>query len=147
MLDISRGSATMVGTGQKHGHKQTVNVQMLNDFIVKEGVDNIALLKIDVEGWEHQVLLGAGDLLSKKEAPILVVEFNSTQETEGATPQDVYEFILNANEYKAFTAQRGKQLLSPLVPIAGVADLPVNDNIFYMLPSHIEALPKAMFQP
>jgi len=147
MPEISRGSATMVDTGKKHGHKQMVHVQTLNEFIAKEEIRNIALLKIDVEGWEHQVLLGAGDLLSKKNAPILVVEYNSTQETEGVTPQDVYEFILKANEYKAFTPQRGKQLLSPLVPITSISDLPVNDNIFYMLPSHIEDLPKAMFQP
>jgi len=147
MLDISRGSATMVDARENQGHKQMVNVQTLNEFIAKEGIENIALLKIDVEGWEHQVLLGAGDLLSKKDAPILVVEYNSTQKTEGVTPQGVYEYILTVNEYKAFTPQSGKQLLSPLAPIKSISDLPVNDNIFYLLPSQIEALPKAMFQP
>ena len=60
---------------------------------------------------------------------------------------EVYEYILTTNEYKAFKAKGGKQLLFPLVPIRGISDLPVNDNIFYMLPSRVEALPKAMFQP
>jgi FkbM family methyltransferase len=146
-LDLSRGSASMVGTGKSSHSEHSVNVRSLNDFIEQKGVDNIAVLKIDVEGWEQQVLLGAGDLLCKRDAPMWVIEHNSTQQTEGATPEEVYKYILAANEYMAFKSKGGKQLLSPLVPITRVADLPVNDNIFYMLPSHIETLPKAMFQP
>ena len=63
------------------------------------------------------------------------------------TSVEVYAYILTTKEYKAFKSKGGKQLLSPLVPIRGISDLPVNDNIFYMLPSRVEALPKAMFQP
>ncbi|HIA06024.1 MAG TPA: FkbM family methyltransferase [Flavobacteriales bacterium] len=146
-LELSRGSASMVGAETSGRYEQMVHVQTLNDFVVKEGVDNIGLLKIDVEGWEQQVLLGAGDLLGKRDAPIWVVEHNNTQKTEGAIPEEVYEYILATNEYTAFKSKGGKQLLSPLVPISSISELPINDNIFYLLPSHVEALPKAMFQP
>ena len=60
---------------------------------------------------------------------------------------EVYEYILATNEYKAFKSKGGKQILSPLVPVSSISELPINDNIFYMLPSHVEELPKAMFQP
>ena len=135
----------MVAAGESGYSEQEVTVQTLNDFIAQEHIDKIGVVKIDVEGWEQQVLLGAGDLLRKKDAPIWVVEYNSTQKTQGATPAEVYHHILSTNDYRAFKSAKGKQIISPLVPISGVYDLPENDNIFYILEASISGLPASMF--
>ena len=144
-LDVSRGSASMVDTGQSGYYQHKVQVLTLNEFVKNEGVENIGLIKIDVEGWEQHILLGARDQLNKKDGPIWVIEHNSTQKTEGATPEDVYKFIIGTTGYKAFKSTLGKQMISPLVPLKDAADLPENDNLFYFLDYHLEQLPASMF--
>jgi len=48
------------------------------DEIVKEyQLDNIKLIKIDVEGWEIPVMLGGEKILYSKKPPALIVEFTS----------------------------------------------------------------------
>jgi len=144
-LDMSRGSASMVDASQSGLAQHEVSVKTLNSFMEQEHFDKIGVVKIDVEGWEQNVLLGATALLRKKEAPIWVIEHNSTQKTQGATPTEVFQYMLTSNDYNAFKSLKGKQVISPLVPVKGIADLPENDNIFYLLKSHLDRLPKSMF--
>lgn len=63
-------------------------------FVETEGKDKIgpiALMKIDVEGWEGRVITGAADLFSDPEAPALLVEFaDQTSASAGATCQELY---------------------------------------------------------
>ncbi|MBN4072242.1 FkbM family methyltransferase [Flavobacteriales bacterium AH-315-E23] len=144
-LDMSRGSASMVKPEGSEFDRREVDVEKLDDVMVEEQIENVGVVKIDVEGWEQHVLLGAGKLLRKKDTPIWVIEHNSTQESEGTSPSETWEYMLANNEFQAFKALKGKQIVSPLVPINSVADLPENDNIFYFTQSHIDRLPNRCF--
>lgn len=53
-----------------------VRVERLDDVVKKENINKIDFIKIDVEGYENNVLEGCGDLVTKFN-PIFYVEFNS----------------------------------------------------------------------
>lgn len=56
--------------------RETVTTVTLDAFAQEHGLEGrITAIKIDVEGWENQVLAGAGSLLSTPDAPILCIEF------------------------------------------------------------------------
>lgn len=56
--------------------KRIVKVTTLDDFAAENNINRIDLLKIDTEGHEFKVLLGAQKLLSEGKIDILQIEFN-----------------------------------------------------------------------
>lgn len=55
---------------------EPVNCTTWNSFAQKHTlVERVTMMKIDVEGWETRVLLGADETLSRMDAPVLQVEF------------------------------------------------------------------------
>ncbi len=70
-----------------------VQCMTLDSFIEREQIApaRIRLIKIDVEGWERFVLLGGVDLLSRPDAPMLLVEFSSNvMDHTACTCHDLY---------------------------------------------------------
>jgi FkbM family methyltransferase len=55
--------------------KETVNAQTLDSLVKVFMLPCVDMIKIDVEGWEVPVLMGAKETLSQKNAPVLMVEF------------------------------------------------------------------------
>ena len=72
------GSSIIKQAAELHIGKKIKQIQVksitLNTFVAKEKISRINLIKIDVEGWELQVLKGASNILKKKNAPTLMVE-------------------------------------------------------------------------
>ena len=66
----TRGSAFSV---------ENVSTMRLDDFCLSKGLtaEAISMVKIDVEGWESHVLIGAEALLSHPNAPVLQIEFSA----------------------------------------------------------------------
>lgn len=64
------GGVSLEGTNGGNGEKEEVRIVKLDDFLQ---LDNIRLLKIDVEGMEKEVLVGARELI-KKCKPIIYIE-------------------------------------------------------------------------
>ena len=58
--------------------EETVSRLRLDDFAAREGIDRIDLLKIDVEGHELEVLMGASGLLSSNAVEVVQFEFGGT---------------------------------------------------------------------
>ena len=55
---------------------ETVTTMTFDRFAREHGLASLnCAVKIDVEGWENQVLLGAQEFLSRSDAPVLLVEF------------------------------------------------------------------------
>lgn len=67
---------------------RNVDVKKLDHF----GFDDVDLIKIDVEGHEASVLLGAADTL-KKSAPILIVEIEQRHIGKDKDIQDVFKLV------------------------------------------------------
>ena len=98
-----------------------------------------------MEGWELNVLKGSKNLLESDKAPILCVEYNTTQPMDGGSTMDLYRYILSVNNYRIFKLLKGKQHPSALIPVESEEFLPENDNLFCFLPHHINKLPFDMF--
>lgn len=65
----------------------------LDDYCARNGVDRIDLLKIDVEGLEYKVLLGARRLFAEKRVGCCVFEYGATTTDAGATAEQLEQFF------------------------------------------------------
>lgn len=70
-LDLACGSPSMFAPGRD---AVAVPVRPLDDVLAEAGVARVRMLKIDVEGLEPEVLLGARRLLASPEPPIVCYE-------------------------------------------------------------------------
>jgi FkbM family methyltransferase len=65
-----------VSTSAKDDKSIQVNTSTLDDFCIKYGLQNIDMIKIDVQGYEPEVLEGAEQLLSRKAINMIFFELN-----------------------------------------------------------------------
>lgn len=96
---------------------RSVQVVRLDDFVNRRGIENISLIKIDVEGFEMEVLKGASETL-RCFRPTLFVEiddkFLARQKSSAA---DVFDFLIK-HKYRIELAETGEELRSGLA-VAG----------------------------
>lgn len=71
-------TASLYQTGPELSDSETVHVTTLDQFCLDEGIDQIDILKIDTEGNEMEVLLGASDLLRSGRIATVQFEFGNT---------------------------------------------------------------------
>ncbi len=65
----------------------------IDEYCAKNNISQIDLLKIDVEGAEYQVLLGARRMLESKSIRCCVFEFGQTTFDMGITPQEIESYL------------------------------------------------------
>lgn len=65
----------------------------LDSILFENKIVEISYLKIDVEGFELEVLKGLGEYISKKKIDIIQIEINKTISNSGSTVQQLLEFI------------------------------------------------------
>lgn len=101
---------------------QQIEIKVANELFAKD-IGNIAFIKIDVEGFEPFVFLGANKLIDCDNPPVIQLEFNS----EALVRHDsslVEQFISNLNRLPAkfYAAQTGKLILTERVELGKNAD-------------------------
>lgn len=77
---------------------EAVNVTTFRHYACEAGLrpGDVALMKIDVEGWEERVLLGASDFLAHPNGPALVVETNDVAaQSAGSSPEAILQALKN----------------------------------------------------
>jgi len=73
-------------------HEQ-VRSSTIDTFCRDKGITHIDLLKLDVEGAEYQVLLGARQMLDKKRVGCCVFEYGATTFDMGNTPAMIESYL------------------------------------------------------
>lgn len=76
-LDETARNHTPTLVAHAGASKHFVAIRTLDDCLSECGVERVDLLKLDVEGWEPQVLAGAGRLLAERRIRAVLCEFNS----------------------------------------------------------------------
>lgn len=141
----NRGRSSLVAPDAEGTRNARAQVQPLDSFLAEHGVPTPRMVKIDVEGWELDVLQGAEGLLGGPDAPILCVEYNRNVTQDNQALLDVYRYVLTVNDYSIFKLAHGKESISKLVAVSRAAQLPYHDNLFCFLTSHLSELPRSLF--
>lgn len=71
----------------------SVPLRRLEDYLHEREVGRIALLKLDVEGFELAALRGAGDRLGPANVDVVQFEYGGTTMDAGATLRDLYALL------------------------------------------------------
>jgi FkbM family methyltransferase len=78
------------------GKPVNVTVRRLDDCLREASVDRVELLKVDVEGFEPDVLRGAGDFLARKKIRAVLCEFNAFWlHRNGSSAEELYDLLLS----------------------------------------------------
>lgn len=140
-----RGSASLIKPlNQNNSKRYEIQIETLDNFILEHDVTDVKMSKIDVEGWELQVLKGAKNFLRSAKAPIICIEYSKMQSSDEQL-LDIYSYILSINNYNIYKLERGKGIPSKLIKITNSKDLPYHDNLFCFLPMHLKDIPKNIF--
>lgn len=84
--------------GKSVGHE--VRVVSLDDFVKDKYFTRIALLKIDTEGHEYEVLKGAANLIRTNNISMIHFEFNEMNVVSRVFFRDIWEFLPNYDFYR-----------------------------------------------
>ena len=137
--DVNRGGASLIKP-ENPSEEYDIEEIPFSDYFNTD--QPIKLVKIDVEGYELEVLMGAQKYISKaKVPPALIVEFSSLRTNtfgEGTSP--LYEYLKNVNRYRLFKSTAGKERVSKLVEIMNEQDCPKHDNIYCFTDEHLSKL-------
>lgn len=125
---VNRGGATLIKPGESTTSTQVDITRLDNIQIIRDTVPR--LIKIDVEGFEMDVLLGMEELLLSKEVPALIIECSAERSNNYSSVDDIYHHLEKTGRYKIFKLSRGKERSGKLIEIRSRKDLPVHDNIF-----------------
>ena len=75
----------------KKGNLKSIKVDKLDNILKKFNFYSIAIIKIDTEGYDYKVLLGAEKMLRITDLVIFEVMFKTLE--YGSTPQDTINFL------------------------------------------------------
>ena len=94
LFELNQNLSNMGSSSIKHvptqsSNKVSANIVTLDEFCSE--IDNIALMKIDVEGFEPNVLLGASNII-RKHQPLILIEQLQSEFANGTT--ESIEFLL-----------------------------------------------------
>lgn len=85
-----------------NGSSKSCEVQMikLSELLSSEGINNIDLLKIDVEGNEYNVLKGVNEYIKDRRIEVIQFEFNEMNIYSRSNFKDFWEILGNYNLYR-----------------------------------------------
>lgn len=136
--DHNRGTSSFIKHTPEATETAIVEVKQLDDFLADNNIDSIKMMKIDVEGWELEVLKGALSTLSNPTAPIICIEYN----TSFPNHKEIYTFLTTINEYKIYILSNANWAVSRLIEIQSFHDLPLSGspNLYCFLPVHLNSV-------
>jgi FkbM family methyltransferase len=122
---INRGAASTVVKGENASSKEII-ILTFDDLASQQSIVP-SMIKIDVEGMEQEVLIGAEKTILKYQ-PTLIVEFSA--ERGDNSREKIYTKILSLGNYEIFKLRGGKERSSKLIKVNSLEDLPTDDNVF-----------------
>lgn len=82
-----------LSTSRKSSQGEKVKVVTLDEFAMKNKIKKINVLKVDTEGAELQVFLGAKNLLKEQQVEVILFEVNQNISSFGATINELLIFL------------------------------------------------------
>ncbi len=129
---INRGGASLI-VKTNDSVAFDIEIHQLDNKIPSNLIPKV--IKIDVEGFELEVLEGASETI-KKYQPILIVEFSEIRENLHDYGAQLVEMIKSLGNYRFYKLKGGKERKSKLVEILSNDQLPQHDNVICMSEIH-----------
>ena len=143
-VNIGRASLLAAeGGGKQVG---TVDVDSLDNILSWLGVEKVRMLKIDVEGFEPEVLRGASRII--RQGPIICMEVSAEVANTDANPLAAHDIIMSTGLFCAYTFLHGKRHAGPLKKAENRSQLArqVHDNVVYIPKALRGELPPSLFE-
>jgi len=133
----NRGASTMLENDNSDDKNYQVPVSTLDSLFF----ENCNLIKIDVEGWEMEVLKGGKQFFSSTNAPAIIIECSKDRVNQKDDRSNIYDEIKKLNNYRIFKLKNKKERKGRLVEVKNEMDLPQHDNLFCFLENQLKHLP------
>lgn len=122
---VNRGGASLVvKTAESNSFE--IDIYRLDTVFQKELIPRV--IKIDVEGFELEVLKGAVETITKFH-PILIIELSENRKNVHDSSLEIIDFIKTLGNYRFYKLKGGKERKSKCIEIRIPEDLPDHDNI------------------
>ncbi|MDW8394281.1 MAG: FkbM family methyltransferase, partial [Chitinophagales bacterium] len=137
------GSCPSLVTSAAGGETETVEVLPLDELLTEKDWP-VRMVKIDVEGYELEVITGAQKLLQRHDAPLLCLEYNESMRGRASDPLAVFRLIESLNAYRFFQLEKTKATPSRL-KACRPESFRKEDNVFACTEAMQHQLPQALF--
>jgi len=115
---------------------ERVQVTTIDNIVESNGgVNQKSLIKVDVEGFEPQALLGASKMIAGQKA-IFQVEISQLSVVTGSNLYSLYRDFFDG--WKVFRLLRGEEGMIQVDPRSQWANLPLFSNLVFLPPSEAE---------
>lgn len=141
--EVNRGSASLAWTSQENDSLD-ICLETLDRTIYNLSSQPIAMMKIDVEGWELEVLRGGISTLAREPQPVLCIEFSRLHPLQGGKPEDMIEFLSKLG-YQPYRLQKSKSAPSPLISV-NIENIPDHDNLFFFPVKRLTSIEERLFK-
>jgi FkbM family methyltransferase len=110
-----RSKTANVDSNEYTTKKVSTKIITLDDYVEKNNINNIDILKIDTQGYEDKVLLGAKNLITNNKIKLIQLELIFSEIYEN--PLQIYDIekILMPNNYKLFGISNSGSLISDYI--------------------------------
>ena len=110
-----RSKTANVDSNEYTTKKVSTKIITLDDYVKKNNINNIDILKIDTQGYEDKVLLGAKNLITNNKIKLIQLELIFSEIYEN--PLQIYDIekILIPNNYKLFGISNSGSLISDYI--------------------------------
>lgn len=139
----NRGGASMVKREGQSSLKYEISIKKLDDTL---GPIKPVMMKVDVEGWELEVLKGSHNVLAAMDAPILIVECVMERENTIGSPNEIFNYLKSVNDYQIYKFDMGTDRISKLIEVKSASELPDQDNILCIPRSRLSSVPVSLFR-
>ena len=133
-------SPSIVDTENSKGTTESIAILVLDKVLTSKSIEKVKLMKIDVEGFELNVLKGAKKLLSSEDAPILCIEYVKRLQSLNDNNISIFDYISQINDYRIFQLEKSSNTISKLVEITKENRLRDCDNMYCFTKKHISNL-------
>lgn len=140
---INRGGASIIKPEQDSDFYE---IEIIRFDQYKGKPDNIKLVKIDIEGYELEALKGFGNILSGKNAPILILECSEKKGEGSSSKEEVFDYVKSMNAYRIYKLVGGSARKSKMVEVTEGRKLPIHANMYCLLQEHMSKVDRRIFK-
>lgn len=92
--DLNTGASGLTRVTRYRVPTQTVRTTTLTELFTKHGIDRADLVKIDIEGYEHEAVFGSADLFRARRVRALALEVHPPiLRRRGRDPSAIHQFL------------------------------------------------------